>query len=625
LNIALYPRQKADWGLRCAWGWAVTVALGGVLCALSLASRRSLLFLGACGLLLFFAGVIRGFVRWSRRSSCRRERVALADAPFLLGVLAIFGLALVPYLAAIQPGGMNGCDDELGYFEFAREILDTGTLTQPFSLRRAAAYGGKSLIDALQLAIAVPIGHLRLVDNGLALFTVLALIVGHARVSRWTARGIILVLMLLVVTLPDIRINTATTLTGVVFFLALYRTLAWRPVGQGVDWRHGIPVALLAAAACTLRQNYLFPVGVFLFLEYAMPALRGIRLRPLRIFSPAWTDALVTMALLILFLVPWWTMTMRSSGTFLFPLIKGNFNRDYPLFEPPNSRVEQLRFIWSNLSYCMPVKAVPLFLVAALTLTDRAARSRLAYFVVAAFVSFVVLIKSFPDSDAQNLARYYLGFTVAALIAIALAVADSAAHGGGGARVRAQRAVAVQLVLAGIVLQLYGDRDDTRRRFDGDLATIQALIEKKVPWEPQARDPAYAQLQDSVPARAPIAVMVDRPFSFDFARNRIASFDVVGAVSPPPGLPLFQGADAVADYLIKQGYHYAIVIRPEASGCLYKRSRWANIGANELPVWKRVAPFYLAAFSVFDELTATRVHYAETDTMTTIDLVRRKE
>ena len=31
---------------------------------------------------------------------------------------------------------------------------------------------------------------------------------------------------------------------------------------------------------------------------------------------------------------------------------------------------------------------------------------------------------------------------------------------------------------------------------------------------------------------------------------------------------LFQGADAVADYLIKQGYRYAIVIRPEGSGCL---------------------------------------------------------
>src|SRR5262249_41415905 len=40
LNTWLFPRQRADFGLRCAWGWGIAVALGGLGCALGLAKRR---------------------------------------------------------------------------------------------------------------------------------------------------------------------------------------------------------------------------------------------------------------------------------------------------------------------------------------------------------------------------------------------------------------------------------------------------------------------------------------------------------------------------------------------------------------------------------------------------------
>jgi hypothetical protein len=624
INVALFPRHRADWGMRCAWGWAAALAIGGVLCAASLAKRGELISIVAIGLVLLFAQAVRAYLQWSQRSSWRRERAALAETPFAIGVVAVFSLGILQYLASIQPGVINGNDDSACYFGFAREMLDRGTLTQPFSLRRMSAYGGKALLDAFQLAIPVPTGHLRAVDGGMAVLTVMALIVGHVRTSRWTARAIVLLLLLLVVSLPEIRFNTATTMTGVVFFLAAYRTLAWPPIQQTGGWRSAIPVALLAAGACTLRQNYLVPMAVFLGLEYGRSMVVATQSRPLRIATRASIDALATLALVVLFLGPWWATSQRWCRTFLYPLMKGNFNGDYPL-SVPLKPFEALHYLWSNATYCLPVKAVPLFLVAALTMSDRAARKTLVSFVVAAFAGFVALVKTVPESDAENLGRYYFGFTFAALVAIALAAADAAAHSGGSARWRAQRVAVVPLVLSGIALQLYGDRGEMSRQYDGYLTTLQSQSDRAGNWEPPPRDVKYAELQDAVPAGAPIAVMVDDPSRFDFARNAIASLDVVGAVSPQRPLPLFQGAEAVAEYLVAQGYRYAIVVQSDTAESLYRRDKWKEHAARGIPIWKRTAPFYLAAFDVFDELRATHVHYADVGSMTTIGLSKHKE
>ena len=425
LNAAVFRRKRADWGLRGAWGWAAVTALGGLLCALQLATRGVLVLVVGVGLVAFGVAVVREYLAWARRNVLRWARSAWEALPFGLGAAAVFALGLVPYLASIVSTNFNGNDDKLCYFAFARGILDRGTLSQPFSLRRVSAYGAKSVLDAFQLAIPVPETHLHLLDNGMALLAVLALLVGHTQTVRRASRGIVLLLLLLTVTLPDIRINTATTMTGVVFFLGLYRTLVWQPVREGTGFRPGIPVALLAAGACALRQNYLVPIAVFLGLEYGAPLVRGLRFRPFAVERTALVRAWTTAAALVVFLAPWWAMSLRWSRTFLFPFMRGNFDPGYSFFEPLK-RFEELHYVWANACYCLPVKAVPLFLVAALTGLDRSRRSTIANFAIAAFAGFAILLKSYPDADAPNLGRYYFGFTFAALLAIALAVAEAA-------------------------------------------------------------------------------------------------------------------------------------------------------------------------------------------------------
>jgi hypothetical protein len=621
LNTLLFPTRRADWGLRGAWGWGVVAFLGGLLCALHLATRGALVVITGFGVAAFGIEVARGYVAWSRRSVRRWMRAASAGWPFTLGAASVFGVALVLYCATILNGAFNGNDDNVCYFGFAREILDRGTLTQPFSLRRISAYGVKSLFDALQLAIPVPSTHLHVVDGGVALLATLALVAGHARTSRRTSRALVLLLMLLTATLPETRINTATQMTGVVFFLGLYRTLTWAPLSASAPLREAIPVALLAAGACGLRQNYLVPIAVLLALQYGAPILRGVRLWPFELQRAPVVRAATAAAALVVALAPWWAMALHWCGTFLFPLRPGNFSLDYAFFEPLET-FEKLHYLWLNVSYSLPVKAVPLLVVAGLVATDRTQRRTLAHFGLAAAAGFFMLIRSYPDSDAPNLGRYYFGFTFAALVAIALGVADASGRKTTG-RERVERATGLVLAVVAVALQIYSDREATASTVDKALTAIQPEYDTPKLWMPPDPDPTYAELQAAIPEGAPIVVLVDEPAKLDFKRNQIESLDMVGAISPPPGIPLFGNPDGVADYLVRLGYRYAIVAHPDTAAYLYRRDTWEKNALTGEPVWKRTAHHYLRAFDVFDALRKTRTHLAEKGGMTVLDLSSR--
>ncbi len=622
LDAWLFPRERADWGLRCAWGWGVALAVGGALCAAQLATRPVLVAFVGLGVLAMNGSLVQGYLRRWRRPHARWLRVAAANAPYAAGAAGISVLGLVAYLASIPNNDFNDNDDRLCYFAFAREILDRGTLSQPFSFRRASAYGGKSLLDAIQIAIPVPDTHLHLLDSGMALLAVLALLVGYASRSPRTSRIVVLLLMLLTVTLPEIRVNTATTMTGVVFFFGLYRTLAWRPVRESAGFRGAIPVALLAAGAASLRQNYLAPVGVLLALEYGVPLLRGLRLRPFHVDRVAADRAVKTAAALLVCLLPWFVMALRWYGTFLFPILRGTFNPDYSFFQPL-TRFEQYHYLWTNVGYWLPVKAIPLVVIAGLLGVDRRRHRTLACFLVATLVGFWLLLKAYPGSDPPNNGRYHFGFTFALVLGVALAAATSSIGRASSGRAIAERAAALCLVVAGLALQIYGDREATVRTFDAALTTLDPLFESPSKWMSPEPVQAYAAIQNAIPAGEPVAVMVDEPGDFDFRRNRIEMLDMVGAISPRPGIPLFEDPERVADYFVSLGYRYLVVVHPDAARYLYRRDVWRKTQNDGEPQYRRTARFPLRAFDVFDKLRQTRAHVADAGSMTALDLTKK--
>jgi hypothetical protein len=379
-------------------------------------------------------------------------------------------------------------------------------------------------------------------------------------------------------------------------------------------------VALLAAGACTLRQNYLVTIAFTLVLAYGPPIARSLRRRSPHVDRSAVTDAAWTAGLLLLFLVPWSALSLRWCGTFLFPLSKGFYDRAYAFF-PSRSFGDWVRYVGTNAFWWDPVKALPLFLLAAVTIPDPRPRSPLAAVTWGAVAGFFGLLFGYSNGHTDSQSRYHFGFTFAAVLAVSLAAADLAARRAPAGRTPAAQRVGVPLVLMAISLQLFAQRDIT-------AATYRTFFEKVTlplpAWRVPERDLVYQKLQEAVPAGAPIATMVDFPSHFDFARNRIACLDMIGAVSPPPGIPLAAGGEAVAEYLVRAGYRYVVVVSPTAANNLYRRDVWERQRTGGDPIWAASAPFYLEAFDAFDDLRRTRVHLADAASMVTLDLTQRQ-
>lgn len=133
----------------------------------------------------------------------------------------------------------------------------------------------------------------------------------------------------------------------------------------------------------------------------------------------------------------------------------------------------------------------------------------------------------------------------------------------------------------------------------------------------------YAQLQSAVPAGETMLVMLDEPYHLDFARNRVLNFDMPGYSSPKPGMPYFQGPEAVADYLRGQRIRYLAFVRPDASHALYKREVWFRRMLNEEEYWRAASPYFIDFFDTLAALSRSRARLHDRDGMIVLDLETR--
>ena len=66
----------------------------------------------------------------------------------------------------------------------------------------------------------------------------------------------------------------------------------------------------------------------------------------------------------------------------------------------------------------------------------------------------------------------------------------------------------------------------------------------------------HREMQSVLPPSVTVLARMDYPFLFDFRRNKILIIDIPGSASLAPGMPFFQGGEAVAKYLTAHGIHY---------------------------------------------------------------------
>jgi len=583
LRRLLFSTAHVDLGLRAVWGASVVCFIGGLLMAMSLMKRPAAFLVVEIGVVLLAWSAIRE--RRALTNRLRFLRHATIVAPGIaLAALVIASLFLIRYVGACSDLQTHPWDDDNAYLPFATKILQTGTLLEPFSFRRLSALGGQTLFTALTLVRADE-HQLRVFDRGVSLALILLLLLGCRRHGKRLAAAPLLLGSAFVVTLPLLALNTSSYYSGVVFFFAIFRTLSFLQANADNEpsphtmWRSAIVIGLVAGATCTLRQNYFAPVvallGVsFISLEFSRKRYRFVE------------TSLVASAS-FLTLMPWLIVSYRSNHTFLYPLMAGTSNPALALRASGMTWVEEVRLIVWGAFQAGPIRVLPLFFLAGVLLPDPGPRKPLGAMIVGSAFGYVALVHSMTqaDADPESLSRYFFGFTCATVLSV-LVVAFSQRRDPRTSDQLRVAWVAPTLVVAALSVHwfasvaglssgllskanFFNEYVVALRRFD----QLRQTATRSPACTPPERA-LYLRLQSCVPAGQRMAVLLDEPFYFDFARNDILNLDTPGFSSPSPGIPYFRGSEVVREYFLKQGIRYIAFVRSDSSRYAYRREFW---------------------------------------------------
>lgn len=580
-----------DVGLRTAWGIAGILTISGPLLMFGVLGRPVLLALLVVGMAGF------AWREWTTAEPlavlARRGLAVIRDAPLLSYVAILVGaLVALQVVGAVAHLDRNPWDDDIAYTPFVRRLLDTGDLIEPFSFRRLAAYGGQTVLQGL-VGARGNLSSVHALDQGLCFGLVFLLIAGHARTARTTPFWLALV-AIAVLLMPDISINTASYWSGAAMFLALYRTVARGDL---------LVAALIGAAACTLRQNYIPVAALFV----------GMSLLLSRAPRETWLRAAVIAAGVI---VPWCIAAFISSDTFLFPLMKGTWNAGLSLGPSAWTWVDELSLFVTTAIFSQPFAGVLILATLLVVTKDTRPARPLASLFIASLIGFAFLVHSFTDADSQTLWRYAFGYSVPLFCVFALEVGSE--HGvvelGPLGRIVLTALVVIQVLdtRSGHVpayADIVADIREAATMSDGDPT---AAVEER----------RHHTMQATVPHGARLLVMVDDPHYLDFSRNSIANIDVPGFASPGTQMPHFVGSEPLRSYLLAQGYRYVAFVRPERSRYAYRRDFWLWRIFNDAEFFQAMSAYTIDVGDSFAELTKNSTVLHDHDGLVVLDIHR---
>jgi hypothetical protein len=550
--------------LRIAWGLSAILAVGGWLVALEISTPFVLGGVLAIGLVALIA--------------LREKDEAFALSRLLVLTLVGLTVFLVTKVAVESP---EPCDDHMAYYQFVEQLRATGGMEQPFSFRRLAAYGGQNFLQELTTLTGDWHNYMAL-EVALAPVIVFALLLGEMTKRRLYLPSFIVIAYLLTANFHVIRWNSASEATTALLILTLLRTL--KLIEEGAGSRKLLIIAgLIAAAVSTMRDsNLAFPAilfGLFMLTQHRLLDWK----RHLAVgltFGLSW----------IFFLVPWAIALMESSGTPLYPFIKGYHHADFETYALGGSLS-----VW--LSHAQGVIAYMPLTLAIAAGTAAFGRSKLpALGLATAVINGVALIVAFSAASVWPLTRYIHPSVVAAML-FSLSIMLSV-------RLKLSPMWEKIVTPAGMVL-IVGH---------ASLLLLAYFSREPTPWSQrdeayEARIALYRAAQAQVPPGDKILVWVAGPFGFDQARNPIINLDHAGPISPPPGMPFFKGPEALAQYLQGLGIRYVIyddfdVPLDVALNKCVVRPKWTSWATEDDPLLQKLSPYGLDAMRNLDSFGA---------------------
>ncbi len=591
---------EPDWGLSAGWGMALVIAFGGVLSLAGAALPPVLMAVVVVGAVLHLGGVLKG--RASGRPS--------AWAGFSKRTWLVMGFVAVAvasrYTSIVWFQAANCSDDDIAYFNFVSRLLQTGSLIDPYSLRRLSGYGGHTVLQALVMALgSEDNGHL--LDRGVALIVCFGLVAGFSPKGGTAGKAGAIPYLLaaaLVLIMPFPLANSSSHVTGLAMFLTLFRTLHGLnardeavAIGNGAKGARALWLAgLVTAAAAALKAHYMVAAGLTVFFFWLVSGLSGQGRH--RDDPPGglayWRrhgNRLIHMGVsALIFLAPWMALMGRSSGTPLYPLFQGNHR---PGFSETYSGVIDLATRLGHLGDFFLSAHVGLFVVPLVLYAVRRGPAAGLGLYLGGLITAAITTWTLTYDNLETLHRYAAPFLNAAFIATVIyylgRIREDLPAKGATAATRMGDKILYVLVIALLPIPIYHD-----------VNRLAGALDRTV--MPPDRRAAYAEMQAAIPEGEGFLSILDQPFALDYSRNAIATIDVPGAVSPNPGMPFFKGPGALKDYLLGQSLGYIAFRDFEAkSGCLYRRDLWEYHAGDENAMWRRQSKYYL---DLMDAVTA---------------------
>ena len=622
-----WPGERVGLSLRVVWGASAYAFFGGLAAMVSGLSRLLVLgwLLGGAALLA------RSFI--TERDTIAREVIARLRAVRLhmplAAVAAFLGVAvLLRYLGGTSDVSSNPFDDDVAYWPLAKQLFDRGTLIDPFSFRRMSTLGGQALYQAA-LLVRVPVLHINVFDRGMCFALSAGLLASHRTGGAKAPILARVVSVAFLVVLPNTSINGASYYSGLAFFLAFFQTLERLPSSSFLPARAAavrlLPIALTGAALCTLRQNYQAVVALVLVFSYGLAALRarkeGVR--------PILVEGAVCLGLIGLFVLPWLVLLYRSSDTFLFPIMKGTFRAGVAVQSAKDGLMPFVRFFAEIWAHPDPITTLPLFMLVGLAVRETSARRPLAAQWLGGFFSIAMLVQAFSLSNAPDLARYDFGFaTASALLTWHTVVAAAARRPRMSPFASAAPVALLAFALSAPLLETQAATPNggrIKKTVLTPLRDLDEMLRRTVPT--QLESPvagAYHRLQAKVPERSRLVIMLDEPYFLDYARNEIWNLDMPAAASPAPGIPCFQGPEAVAKYFLAQGIRHVGFVLADRSAYLYRTDVWFEHLFGTEEIWRVYAPYMVDVMTNLAALAESRLRIHEEAGMVLLDLETRK-
>jgi hypothetical protein len=647
LRRLLFDRERLGWASDAAWGMSFIVVLGGLLNGVHVISPPLVLGLIAGGFAAALFDMVKNSPSWAGKIALIRTYAAGHPAAFAgksLGYACIITLAGLQYVASVDVSPHAAMsdyyslmDDVKGYFTFPKQMLETGTIApDAFSgYRLITGLGGQAMLHTLMLVL-FDFKHVPFVDGGVALIICVGLVlrIGQERGLAYPWTWALAMFFLIVPYYPALRINSSSFTTGMVMFLALFAFLGGDTPLKGSPVRNAIIVALLAAGGCALKTNLIPPLVAVLGLSYSWYVIST------RLKKEALIEAFLVPVFVLLMLLPWMLSLERSSGTMLYPVLGMGFDEyryGYYLSEDYAGGlmlIEKLSIIFG--SFLSREIYMCLFIGGAVSyfISDLRQRAAPQAFALGSLIAAVAIMLRADLSNLVPFQRYLFVAVFTSLVAVLAdlmlilsrripAVHPAALLRNAAPQISRTKAIAALLAILGTWAALlwhypYGRLAWSMYR---DLyAQIAGSMESRGSvMFTEADFLRHKRAQESVPPGQALLSRDHATLLYDYGRNPIFHISDPGTCSPPPGMPFFQGPDAVAAYLLLHNIRYVAYAYADQAGYPVIDNLWRL--RPDRPYSHRVAERAKVALDrVLGELGASRQRLYDDGALFIIDL-----